>query len=420
MEDRGEYPEQLALFETPSRDLMVQRTQYVEYRPTSQLNSGPLEFRIPSAASQYFDLHRTRICLKVQIRKRNGDPITGEDKVAPMNNMLYTMFSQAEVRLQQQLVSSSGSLMYGYQAYFQALMEQNREASETYLQMACFYKDRAGFMDSMDPDPRGNTGLVTRFLIFQAGGGIADLEGPLSIDIFRQKRALLNGIEMQIRLTPARPEFALGCGTDQPDYQITILDASLKLCKLSVIPAVILAHSAILSTSQATYPFIRNEIKSYHLATGAFGFNFEDLFQSDVPCKVTVGLVDAEAYRGSFKMNPFNFQNFGLRTIALFLDDESIPGAPIKLRFDQQMYQEGYSTLFDSDGNGPDISREDYQAGYMLTSFKLAEDCLPFTGRGNLRLTGNFGTSLAQNVVLIVFAQFPAVLKIDSARNVII
>ena len=37
------------------------------------------------------------------------------------------------------------------------------------------------------------------------------------------------------------------------------------------------------------------------LPKGSFGETFEDIFQGLVPSKMVIGMVDAEAYSGSFK-----------------------------------------------------------------------------------------------------------------------
>ena len=418
--DENIYPEQLALFETPSRDLTVQRTQYVEYRPISQLNSGPLQFHIPATANQYLDLSRSRLRLKVLLQKGDGTAIGDSNLVAPANFALHSLFSQVEVQAQQQLVSSTAGQLYPYKAYIQALLSRNRESSESFLQMAAFYKDRAGFMDAMANEPRGNTGWVARYMVFHAAGGMVDLEGPLMADIFQQSKALLNGVELQIQLTPARPEFTLCSAEDTADYKIILKEASLKICKLTVIPQILITHGEILREHPAVYPYTRTEMKAYHVSEGSFSFNFEDIFQSDVPRRLVIGLLTADCYRGKYSLNPFHFQPFDLTTLGLFVDDESIPSRPLKFDFKHQIFQEGYSSLFDDAGNGPDISRESYAAGYSLISFKLGDNLLPFTGKGNVRLSGIFGDSLKENVVVILYAEFPAVLKIDHARNVLI
>lgn len=59
------FPRELDLFEEPAINATYQKIQYIECRPTSQLNEGgPLEFVIPPTASQYIDLKRSRLHVK--------------------------------------------------------------------------------------------------------------------------------------------------------------------------------------------------------------------------------------------------------------------------------------------------------------------------------------------------------------------
>ena len=413
-----DYPEELALFQSPSKELAVQKIQFVEYRPVGQLNTGPLEFQIPATANQYLDLFRSRLCLKVKIVKGDGSAIGTDDRVAPANLVMHSLFNQVDVLVQQQLVSSTGSQAYGYKAYIEALLQQSREVQESFLQQQGFYKDTTPFMESMAPSLAGNRGWTTRYMIF-AEDAVVDLEGPLFSDIFQQRRSLINGIELQVKMWSSKPEFALCSATAGADYKPMLMEACLKICKITPIPAVLLAHSQILQDHPALYPYTRTQIKTYQLPKGSFGFHFEDLYQSEVPSQLIMGLVDAKAYTGEYSTNPYHFKQCDLRTVGLYLDDESVPSRPLKIDYAQMNYQEAYSSLFDGDGTGPNISREDYPAGYSLISFKLAPDNIPFTGRGNVRLSGSFGTPLAENTILLIYGKFQAELKIDAARNVL-
>lgn len=416
------YPPELALFEAPIRDATIQKIQYVEYRPTSQLNSGPLQFYIPSTANQYIDLRRSKLCLKVKIVKGDGSAPTAAEHVAPANLTMHSLFSQVDIQLQQQTVSSSAAQSYPYKAYLQTVLQYGREAKETFLEMQGYYKDRAGFMETMEPDPRGNTGWADRFIHF-VKGAVVDLEGPLLSDIWQQNKAILNGVELQLKLWPAKPDFILCTKADGADYKMELVEACLRICKLTPIPEVMLAHAETIRDNPALYNFDRSEIKTFQLNKGQYSFHLEDLFQMDVPSRLVVGMVTATSFNGTYDSNPFDFRHFDLRSLAVYLDDESVPGRPIKTNFKALSFLEGYNSLFSSDDeDGTFISREDYPAGYTLYMFRLAPDHaphhIPFTSRGNVRLSGNFGTALAENVTLIVYAQFPALMTVDSSRNI--
>ena len=130
-----------------------------------------------------------------------------------------------------------------------------------------------------------------------------DLEGPLMSDMFQQDRLLINGVETKINLTQSRDAFCImakSCG-----WKVHLLDAYIKICKLTPIPAIILAHDAALELKPASYPFNRTEMKAYQMNAGQFDFNFEDIYQGTVPTQVICAMVDATALNGSFIHNPY-------------------------------------------------------------------------------------------------------------------
>ena len=55
-----------------------------------------------------------------------------------------------------------------------------------------------------------------------------------------------------------------------------------------------------------------------------------------------VRMVNAEAYNGSYHLNPYNFMNANCSSIAVYLDDESMPSQPIKPNFEGGEYIEAY------------------------------------------------------------------------------
>lgn len=91
------YPQELALFEPTVRDVALQKVQYVEYRPTSQLNNGPLQFFIPATANQYIDLKRSQLFVRIRIIKGDGNKPSETDHVAPSNLPLHTLFNQVDL-----------------------------------------------------------------------------------------------------------------------------------------------------------------------------------------------------------------------------------------------------------------------------------------------------------------------------------
>ena len=135
----------------------------------------------------------------------------------------------------------------------ETLLSNDKGTKESQLQAAGYYKDTAKFTDASHPIAGGNVGLTTWFSLTKEGK-IVYFIGPLHVDICQQNRLILNGVEVQIKLWPVKPQFCLLSDSGNAEFKVDIVDALLKVCKVTLSPSVALAHSKILATVPAKYP----------------------------------------------------------------------------------------------------------------------------------------------------------------------
>lgn len=363
-------PSELNIFEPPSLSAPFQKVQYVEYRSASPLNDGgPIQFIIPPTANQFIDLKRTLLHVEAKIVRTDGKDLDGDDKWGPINLTLHSFFKQVDVELQQQLVSSNQ--LYGYKAYLDTILGYNAEAGDTYLQSQMWYKDQTGTMD-VHIDPRVNRGLHKRSLLFK--NGTADMEGPLMSDVCQQDRLILNNVEVNVKLWPNRNEFFIMTSKDH--LKIEFQEVYLKVCKVTPVPSITFGLMETLKDKPALYPFIRTEARSFQLQAGQFNFHLEDLYQQHVPAEVIVCMVHAEAFTGSIKHNPYNFQDFKIKELTLYVDDESVPSKPLSVDIAGWNYVEAYNMLFENppEKTGTSITRDDFNDGFTIFRFRVTPD----------------------------------------------
>ena len=203
------FPSELALFSPPPIESAIEKKQWVEYRPLSQLaQSAPIEFLIPAAGAQYVDLRRSLLHIKFRIVKKSGDELELTDMVAPVNFIMHSLFSQIDVFLQQQLVSNSSNQLYAYKAYIETILDNGSAPQNTQLQAQGYFKDVAGSMDDVEIVSGNNVGLKHRFALC-VSSKVCDVEGPLMVDIAQQDRLILNGVEIQLKLWQNKEAFGL-------------------------------------------------------------------------------------------------------------------------------------------------------------------------------------------------------------------
>ncbi len=423
------HTEQLALFSTPPTNSGVERIQWIEYRPISQsMDSSSVEFNISGNSVQYVDLSRTQLHVKVKIDTVSGEKPAPTDSVAFVNLPLHSLWSQVDVFLQQQATSMGTGSNYPLKSYLESLLFFGEDCKESTMTAAGYYADN-GNMDSTDCLDGSNMGLVQRWG-FTAGGAICDLAGPLHADLCQQKRYILNGVAIGIKLWRSKDAFCLMSNHDDKQFKVSLADVYLKVCKVNVSPQVMVAHNAVLAKMPAKYPYHRTDVKVYTVPAGQYDASLDDVFQGAIPTRLIVGLLSAQAYSGHLRKNPFRFQHYDTSLVALYCDGESVPAQPLKLNFEANQYIEGYQALLAATGRdmydvGNEIDRAQYKNGNTLFGFLVdptaPEDLQywPLPKRGHTRLEFKFAKALPESINLVLYATFPAILEIDGSRNIV-
>ena len=417
----------LALFHPLPVDTGVESIQWIEYRPVSQLTHGSfVEFNVPPSSMEYLDLSKTRLHIKARIvKKSDGSPVTPEDKVGFINLALATLWRQVDVTLNQVNISPTTSTFYAHKSLLDVLLNHSEDSKESQMQCMGYFKD-TGNMDSTDPIMDSNFGLTQRF-VWSKDGNSVDLEGQIFADVMMQQRLILNGVQLNVKLFPSSNEFALMSATN--DYKIELTDAILKVCQNRVNPSIIIGHDNALSTSNAIYPYIRSNIKTFSVAAGLQSFSADDLWQGELPTRVVIAMTSSAAFNGTINRNPFNFEHMYTNFIAMYVDGESKPATPLTPNFKTNNFTAEYLSLFSGTGklnknDGNFITKEEFAKGYAIFIIDLdsnhSDDYVSLSRRGHSRLVLRFQESLTEPICVIAYGMFNSNFQIDKARNIII
>lgn len=430
------HTERLALFQNVPTDTSIDSVNYIRYRPIGQIGQGTvIEFNVLGNTSSFIDLKRSTLKVSCKILQSNGDALPkvpkGTDiptaaKVGAVNNFLHSLFSQVDVSLQQRVITPTVGTNYAYKSFFDTELNSNATVKMTRLQSRLYHRDSAGetSMDDADPQLGSNDGLGIREKYSRASK-VFEMEGEINMDIMQQPRLIPNGVDINIKLYPNITPFILMSSNPKPEYKVVITDAALNLCAVSLKPEVLLGIMDTLKTSPLLYPITRSDIKVFSVPSGQFEFTADDLYSGKVPTRLIVGVTAGKNYSGDFKGNPYNFKSYSCQTVALYVDGQSVPGEPIQCNFKESKYLGAYRTLFAAPGAEEKvlISREDYPHGYCIYVFDVdtpqSTDYQAPGRNGQTRLTLKFSKALPETVSIIAYAQFPGLVKIDQARNII-
>ena len=416
----------LDLFSLPPTQTSVQDGQWVEYHPLATLAPGaPIEFAISGSTSDYIDLKNSYLHVKANVLRADGTiPPDDAPAFAPVNYWMHSLFSQVDVLLNDVLVTPSENT-YPYRAYIESTLNYGREAKETHLTSALYYQDTAMQFDSLDPEQ--NDGFANRQAHAEQGQTI-DMTGRPHCDIFHQNRYILNGVDLKIRLVPSKNAFNLMSAADV--YKSNILHASMFIRKVRLNPSVLLSQAKAMEVGSVKYPVKRVVVKNFSIPRGNLGAVQDNLFLSQTPNKIVIGLVNSSAFNGTAAENPFKFGQHDLSFISLYLDGKQVPSKPLQPVYATGEYARAYHNLMVTSGltnqdAGSNISRNDFANGFTFYSIDLTpsllddDELFELVKSGALRMELKFSAPLPNSVTVVVWAEMDSIIEIDRTRQVL-
>ncbi len=425
---------QLDLFSTPMTQTSVESGSWAEFNPVSAISdSMPIEFDISGAGTSYIDLSQTQLVIRVQLLKDDGTAIDNTSHVAPCNLFLHSLFSEIDVKLNGTLITSSNNT-YPYRAYIETLLSYGRDAKNSQLTSALYYKDIGGDAGFEEGDPTAggatNKGMVKRNSFFK-NGEIVPLQGPLHVDLLFQDRYLPADVGIQLRLVRSKAAFCLMSDTAGASFRIKIHECKLLVRKVHISPTVFVEQAKAFEVGNAKYPIRRVVCKSYSVGTGMRDNVHEGLFTGQIPSRIVIALVNNESFNGSYSRNPFNLKHYNLSSIKIYVDGQANNNIKaIECDFEHHQSLSGYLSLFTGSGKyrrdeGLDIDREEYEKGYTLFAYDLSPDLSEETyfnliKDGSIRVELKFAQALPNAINVIAYAEFESIIEINREKQVLI
>lgn len=419
---RGE----VELFSIPSTDTTCDYSLYSEFQPLVNVrdSTSKIEFKIPGNGNHYLDLNDNFLYLTVKVVQKDGKDLADDAKVGVSNLFMHALFSQLDVYFNSTLISTSNNA-YPYRAYIETLLSYGSDYKSSQGTCSLFYADTDGGKAST-----ANTGYTTRKSFIHKSKDL-ELIDKLRFNLATQHRYILNDVTVNLNLTRSPDSFSLFTEASGVEASVQILSASLFIRKQILYPSLILSHQKLLEKGEvARYPHKRTEVKYFTIARGSSGAIEENLFSNSIPSRIVIGFIPSQAFIGAFHMNPFQFNNFGITSIGLTVNNISIPIRPLQFQFNEDKFLLAYYLLFTSTGiAGQDVGlsfdRQNFKENNALFTLDIVQACgndslLTLEKSGSIKLEVQFGTALTQALHCIVFSEHQAVLEIDKYRQVVV
>ena len=423
--------EELDLFTLDPTQNSVVKKYDIEHRPLSSLNSStPVEFNI-TGTDDYINLPFTQLYVSGTIRHKDGTALEQDEKIAPVCNLLHSLWKHIEVYFNSTLVSSSTNT-YSPESYVKTVLNFGMGAKKSQLQSAMWYGDTAGHLDSTVLGVAGkNEGFKKRNALIKQGMEF-ELMGPLYCDVFMIQKYLLSFVDLKLKFIPNNPEYFIMSGETDKQYEMVFNSVKLKVQKIKVAPHITIAHETALMKAPALYAVPRTVCKSYTIPGTTPSLVKDNVFNGQIPKRLVLFMTKAGAVNGQYTSNPFYMELFALSSVGVYVDGEQLPSKPISFKLTKTggKYLEGFQTLFTATGkfhtdHGNYITRSDYYQGYGFLVYDLSpEGCndsqlMSLKQRGNLSIEIVFEKALTQAINIFCLGEFDNIIEIDRERNVL-
>lgn len=451
--------EELALVEDEPLQVEILNRMTQEVVPTSNDYRSEIRFHIDNGrTNQWVDPSSAKLEVTFGIRKvmDNSDLQKGKN-VAPCNNLLHTAFANVRVQLRNAVVTPTGR-NYPYVAYLSKLLTYSPEYLRCQGRDSGWFKDEAGHMDTTKVETgvdeqtvevKDKDGNIVRVVknTHQEANALAVRQGwffeneevgdeayhtitltdrPLAIP-FNEDKFLPHGVDMYVTLERATDNFVLMNG-ENTGYKLYLEKVRLWIDYVTLNSETFQQ----LQTNRPPFleiPVTRPKVVTRPIPQGTSMETIHHLFDGEpLPKRIVMGLVDNKAEAGDKAKNPFNFQNFKVDSVKLFMNGQAYPNSQGYLPdFAKKKYMDSYLSLWHGTGarynDIPlDIKYEEYGEGFTLWAFDFTADQdadnkhLPKTGDIYFEL--KFNTATTSVVSLVVYAEFEDTIRIDRNNNV--
>ena len=294
----------------PSDSRFLQNS-YTKFGPAGSIQDKTIEFCLDryDAANIYLIQFAT---LKVQcvIVKENGSLPSTDALVAPVNNVVHSLFESVRLIINDKpLTSSAGN--YPYKAYITNCLTYSTVVKYSQLKCEGYYEDTSKIMGPSE----NNVGFIERNNLFrkkfEAGEDYrpegATFYGRLLTDLVSCESGLPPNCKIKIELDRRPDEFVLMVKDgDNEKYHIKLTNICLLVPVAQLSQPVFQQLSTVQTKEDVAIHFRRLEVRPFNVPRNSEECNIENLFSDETPCRIAICFIETNHKNGSYHSNPFN------------------------------------------------------------------------------------------------------------------
>lgn len=425
------YSSELSWFSTPPTAVGIHQIRFREIPLEHGLNNeGPYIFHLVKQ-HHFINLARSYIAIECKILDKDGKAYSaGADakgaysRCAPIQYFARTFWKQAVVLINGIQVEDTGACL-PWRTFINT--EFMNDADTKHYQ---FGGPTLGAHNDNGYESPVNSGYAARAKRCDDGSTL-QLYSTLDLGLATSNRLLLNNLDFTLQLFRSPDSLVLNDfdGSQSRGWKVEIESLKFVVCEYLLYNSTILALENALAAGQlATYPVRHHITKNFFVPANTTQTQEYTCFtMSQIPRRMYICLVHADAFHGDYIRDPFYMNHYDLRNIFIDFGGKSVPLRGFNLDYDNNRYtaafvqmQEGLGFSGSSRTNGIDMNMfKTSRCLYVLDllpghDFESAFD-VAMQGATTLRL--EFKQATGQGLQCIVMGEFMSLVTMDKLRQ---
>lgn len=303
-------------FQSYPRDSRFLNCSLQKFMPTSSKDANVIIFECARfEAPNCYMIQEAILEVQIAILKADGKVPTKDKNVAPVNNVLHSLFESVKIFINDKNIVGSPSA-YPYKSYISTVLTYSTIVKGSQLQSQGFYPDLSGHYD----DIVDNSGFISRNLLFRKNNATgadyreegATFIGRIFHDLSSCESGLPPGVKVKFELERSKDEFFLmKQSSDNEKYKVKIININLLMPIAQLTQGVFNEYNTILTRQIDNKPvgisFRKIAIRPLNIPRNSETFYSEVLFTDDMPLRIIICFVESNRRTGDYSLNPFRF-----------------------------------------------------------------------------------------------------------------
>lgn len=399
----------------------------------NSISTSPYEFIISPESNLFLSMSNIRLEGVLRVVKKDGSSLDDENekdsKLSICNLAPMALFEQVYLTLNGvQLNDSSSNNAYAYKSYMTTQLSYGADAKLGHLALAGYYDDANGDEEKNDGSTC-ETLKARRKLI--AGSKPYSFSMPVYCDLFHSERFMNSESELKLSFVRGNDDFVLIAPDTSMagEYKIIIDKLHLSIRKVRMNEHTTGSIEKAFLKNNALYPIQHTKLHSHSLTSSGSSSAILTLFRGALPSSLIIGFVKADGYDGAITENPFCFNHFDVKYIALKVNGKTCPLTPYQPNFAKSEYAREARAFYDNVGIGHanfgNISLSRWLNGNTFWAFDLTPDkCFGAhvhkSETGVIDLLVNFSTAPAKPLKAIVYSVFNEIVSVNKDKQTLV